>query len=145
MPAEQLAQHAVQQAYESREEYHWDGVDPDVADWSLFDAHDHITSVDEVTTDQRYAPDFDEADEYDEPLTGLHVVCEQTGYVSERVSRGTRLEPPEYKNHQVPIRVEAWWFPLPDQLAPLTGIRADQEADPLGPPDPDVHAAMYDL
>ena len=64
-----------------------------------------------------------------------------TGTVSERVSRGSRTHPPEYKNHDARVHVMAWWFPRPDQLAPLTAIdvQADMPSAATAAPDPEPY------
>lgn len=133
LDAEQLAKHAVVQAYESRNEYCYIGVDDEVNDWSLYDAHKNIVEVAQTDTESRHGPSF----EVDNALTGVRVHCEQTGYVSEKTARATHLEPASYKNHDVTIYTTAWWFPQPDQLAPLTAIEVDQEGGRPTPPDPE--------
>lgn len=135
LDAAQLAKHAMIQAYESRDEYCY-GAIPEDLDLSLYDAHKSITQIDETTTDARYGPSFADSVGGDEVLDGLVVVAEMDGYESERVSRGTRLQPPEYKQHDVTVYVTAWWFPRPDELAPLTAIEVDSEGGIPSPPDP---------
>jgi hypothetical protein len=134
--AEQLAKHALIQAYESPDEYRY-GTIPDDLDVSLYDAHTHITEVDEITTDSRHGPPFPGAD--DKERDGLRVHAELTGYESERVARGTRYQPPEYKQHEVTVHVTGWWFPHPDQLAPLTAIEVECEGGIPSPPDPEPY------
>lgn len=136
LDAEQLAQHAMRQAYESRDEYHRANIDSDL-EVSLYDAHNHVTDVDEVTTDTRCGISFTDA--VDEELDGLRVHAELSGYESERVSRGTRLNPPEYKQHDVTVHVTAWWFPRPDELAPLTAIETELVGGKPSPPDPEPY------
>lgn len=136
LDAEQLAKHAMYQAYESPDEYHLVSLPDEISDVSLYDAHKHISEVDEVTTDTYHGPPFSNEVADDETLGGLEVRAKMTGYVSERVSRGSRTHPPEYENHDVDIYVTAWWFPR-DQLAPLTGIEADAEMPSAAKPAPD--------
>lgn len=136
--AEQLAKHAMVQAYESQAEYHFGTIDDDL-DVSLYDAHKNITKVDEITTDSRHGPSFSNEVADDEVLDGLLVEAEMTGYESEKTARATRLQPAEYKNHEVTVHVMAWWFPLPDQLAPLTAIEVDTRGGIPSPPDPEPY------
>lgn len=138
VPQAQLAKHAMRQAYEAPSEYVYDGVDSNVDNWSLYDAHNHIVHVDSVISDSLRRGPFTEIDT-DESLWGLVVGAELTGTVSERVSRATRWNPAEYRNHDVPIFVEAAWFPRPDQLAPFTALHIEQAGDPLGTPDPEPY------
>ena len=143
LPRAQLGKHAMVQAYESPTDYHEEDVDID--DWSLFTAHNHVTEVDRTDTDSRHTPSFDFSDEDFEQLAGVRVEAELTGTVSERVARKTHHHPAEYKNHDVTIRVEAYWFPHPDQLAPYTAISAYQENHPLAEPVPEPEPDPYDL
>lgn len=140
--AEQLAKHAMYQAYESPDEYHSVHLPDEINDFSLYDAHKHITEVDEITTDSRHGPSFSDDISDGEVLDGVEVRAEMTGSVSERTSRATRHHPAEYKNHDVDIYVTAWWFPR-DQLAPLTAIEVDAEMPTAARPAPDPEP--YDL
>lgn len=141
--AEQLAKHAMYQAYESRDQFCYGIVPDEITDVSLYDAHKNITEVDEITTESRHGLSFPDHLADDEVLNGLLVTAEMTGYVSERTSRGSRTHPPEYENHDANIYVTAWWFPRPDQLAPLTAIEVDAELPSAAKPAPDPEP--YDL
>jgi hypothetical protein len=140
--AEQLAKHAMYQAYESPDEYHLGQIPDEVSDVSLCDAHKHITEVDEITTESRHGPSFSDELAEDEVLDGLAVEAEMAATVSERTSRATRHHPAEYKNHDADVFVMAWWFPR-DQLTPLTAIDVDVEMPSAATPAPDPEP--YDL
>ncbi|TKX52182.1 hypothetical protein EXE42_16880, partial [Halorubrum sp. SP3] len=56
--AEQLAKHAMYQAYESRDDYCFGTVPDEIKGFSLYDAHKNITEVDEITTESRHGPSF---------------------------------------------------------------------------------------
>ena len=137
--AEQLAKHAMYQAYESHNELHCGSIPEEVNDVSLYDAHKNITEVDEITTETRHGPSFSDDLAEGEVLDGLAVEAKMTGYVSEQTSRGSHTHPPEYKNHDADVFVMAWWFPRPDELAPLTAIDVATEGGMPTPPDPEPY------
>jgi len=134
--AEQLAKHAMYQAYESPDQYHRVYISDEISGFSLYDAHKHITEVDELTTESRHTPSFSDDLDENEVLDGLEVRAKMTGTATEQTSRATRHHPAEYKNHAVDIYVTAWWFPR-DQLAPLTAIEVDAEMPSAAKPAPD--------
>jgi len=127
-PAEQLAKHALHEAYEGDyEESLPESFDEDSFD--LFDAHNNIVYVDEIERDGQW---------------GLRIECELEGTASVRSSRGSRWHPPEYDTETVPVYVHALWIPT-DSLAPETSLRVEAERDPFAPPEPDIEAHRYDV
>jgi len=122
LPERPLAEHVMFTAYEGPHDEH---VNTDI-EYDLYDAHKNIVHVDEI----------DDGD----GRVGLLVVAEIDGTASRRTARATRWHPAEYERRDVPIVVEATWFPR-DGLHPDTHLRVTQEGEAFGRPDPEP----YDL
>lgn len=70
----------------------------------------------------------------------IEVEATQKSSQSERVSRGSRLQPPEYKNHKVTLRAfaRAKWTE-DDPLAGECEVHIEQEGGIPSPPDPEPY------
>jgi len=125
VPREQLIEHAITLAQEEPSDHYDVWVPDQCEDWSIRDMDVETVDLDTDGT--------------------VHIHGTTTDTVSEQVRRATRLNPPEYRNHEVTIRIT-----IELNLAGNLGfgeayVHVEADEDPLAPPSPDVHAHMYDL
>lgn len=67
----------------------------------------------EVEWSLSHVDDYEECDplESADGEWGVRFHCETEGKATQRVSRGSRMHPPEYETEHVPIYVDITWYP----------------------------------
>lgn len=123
LPAEQLGKHALRQAFET---CGCGGFVDDEVEYSLRDAVDNIEYVESISNE--------------DGMEGVLVYAEINGRVSERVSMGTRFQPPEYETHDIPIGIAVTWIPRSDSFEAEVECEIEQiGTNPLTPPNPEPY------